>query len=88
MKVAEAANVIENTQRDLSIALINLIAMIFSRNYIYQVDVFDPLVTREDVRDFRAGDVRHSLANISKARHLLNYAPTHQVKAGIKETVS
>lgn len=39
-------------------------------------------------RDFRAGDVRHSQADISKARRLLNYAPTHQVEAGIKETVS
>jgi UDP-N-acetylglucosamine 4-epimerase len=34
-------------------------------------------------RDFRAGDVRHSLADISKSRTLLGYAPTVKVSAGI-----
>ena len=34
-------------------------------------------------RDFRAGDVRHSLADISKARRLLGFAPTHTIKAGL-----
>jgi UDP-N-acetylglucosamine 4-epimerase len=34
-------------------------------------------------RDFRAGDVRHSLADISKAQTLLGYAPDVQVGAGI-----
>jgi UDP-N-acetylglucosamine 4-epimerase len=35
-------------------------------------------------RDFRPGDVRHSLADISKAQQLLGYAPTHRVQAGIE----
>lgn len=34
-------------------------------------------------RDFRAGDVRHSLADISKARKLLGYAPEFDLKAGL-----
>lgn len=34
-------------------------------------------------RDFRAGDVRHSLADISKAQTLLRYAPAVRVGAGI-----
>jgi UDP-N-acetylglucosamine 4-epimerase len=34
-------------------------------------------------RDFRAGDVRHSLADISKAQTLLGYTPTVKVGAGI-----
>lgn len=38
-------------------------------------------------RDFRAGDVRHSLADISKARDLLGYEPTHQIAAGLKEAM-
>ena len=38
--------------------------------------------------DFRPGDVRHSLADISKAKKLLNYSPSHQIKSGISETVS
>ncbi|MFT3859352.1 MAG: SDR family oxidoreductase [Aquabacterium sp.] len=36
---------------------------------------------------FRAGDVRHSLADIGKARIHLGYAPTHDVKAGMAEAV-
>ncbi len=36
-------------------------------------------------RGFRAGDVRHSLADIGKARQLLGYAPTHTVQAGLAE---
>ncbi|MBI5502668.1 MAG: SDR family oxidoreductase [Deltaproteobacteria bacterium] len=35
--------------------------------------------------DFRAGDVRHSLADISRARRLLHYEPTHDVRAGLQE---
>lgn len=34
-------------------------------------------------RDFRAGDVRHSLADIAKARKLLGYAPEFSLKAGL-----
>ncbi len=34
-------------------------------------------------RDFREGDVRHSLADISKASHLLGYDPTISVKKGL-----
>ncbi len=37
--------------------------------------------------DFRPGDVRHSLADITKAKDLLGYDPTHNVEQGIKETV-
>jgi UDP-N-acetylglucosamine/UDP-N-acetylgalactosamine 4-epimerase len=37
--------------------------------------------------DFRAGDVRHSLADISKARRLLGYEPTHSAAEGIREAV-
>jgi UDP-N-acetylglucosamine 4-epimerase len=35
-------------------------------------------------RDFRAGDVRHSQADISKAARLLGYAPTHRLADGIR----
>lgn len=34
-------------------------------------------------RDFRAGDVRHSLADIGKARRLLGYAPTQPLGEGL-----
>ena len=35
-------------------------------------------------QDFRAGDVRHSLADISKAQNLLGYAPTHRIGEGLR----
>jgi UDP-N-acetylglucosamine 4-epimerase len=38
-------------------------------------------------RDFSPGDVRHSLADISKAQQLLNYAPTHRLREGLREAV-
>jgi UDP-N-acetylglucosamine 4-epimerase len=38
-------------------------------------------------RDFRAGDVRHSLADISKARTLLGYAPSHKIRQGVVEAM-
>ena len=36
--------------------------------------------------DFRIGDVRHSLADITRARDLLGYAPEYSVRDGLKET--
>ncbi|MFO0234029.1 MAG: NAD-dependent epimerase/dehydratase family protein [Burkholderiales bacterium] len=39
-------------------------------------------------REFRGGDVRHSLADIGKARTLLGYAPTHDVHAGLDATMA
>jgi UDP-N-acetylglucosamine 4-epimerase len=34
-------------------------------------------------RDFRAGDVRHSLADIGKAQRLLGYAPVYSIEQGL-----
>jgi UDP-N-acetylglucosamine/UDP-N-acetyl-alpha-D-glucosaminouronate 4-epimerase len=39
-------------------------------------------------RSFREGDVRHSLADISLARELLGYAPTHTLTSGLREALS
>jgi UDP-N-acetylglucosamine 4-epimerase len=39
-------------------------------------------------RDFRAGDVLHSQADIGKAQRLLGYAPTHSIGAGIAESLA
>ncbi|MFZ5485108.1 MAG: NAD-dependent epimerase/dehydratase family protein [Pseudomonadota bacterium] len=38
-------------------------------------------------RDFRAGDVRHSLADIGKAERLLGYAPSHRIDQGLAEAM-
>jgi UDP-N-acetylglucosamine/UDP-N-acetylgalactosamine 4-epimerase len=40
--------------------------------------------TKPEYRDFRAGDVRHSLADISKAQRLLGFNPTHPVERGLE----
>lgn len=37
--------------------------------------------------DFRAGDVRHSHADISRARRLLGYRPTHRIDQGLREAM-
>lgn len=38
-------------------------------------------------RDFRAGDVRHSLADIGKAKQLIGYQPTHKIHEGLAEAM-
>ncbi len=38
-------------------------------------------------RPFRAGDVRHSLADIGRARHQLGYIPTHDLSRGLREAM-
>lgn len=47
-------------------------------------DRADALAGRQpEFRPFRDGDVRHSLADVSKARRLLGYAPTHALADGL-----
>ena len=43
--------------------------------------------TQPNYRDFRAGDVRHSQADVSKAQRLLGYAPTHRLAQGVVEAM-
>ncbi len=40
-----------------------------------------------EYRDFRAGDVRHSQADISKAEKLIGYKPTHRIDDGLDESM-
>ncbi|WOJ95068.1 nucleotide sugar dehydrogenase [Congregibacter variabilis] len=55
IKVAEAAKVIENTQRDLNIALMNELAMIFDRLGIDTLDVLESAGTKWNFLPFRPG---------------------------------
>ena len=55
IKVAEAAKVIENTQRDLNIALMNELAVIFGRLNIDTVDVLKAAGTKWNFLPFRPG---------------------------------
>ncbi|MCB0325272.1 MAG: nucleotide sugar dehydrogenase [Bdellovibrionales bacterium] len=55
IKVAEAAKVIENTQRDLNIALMNELALIFDRIGISTKDVLDAAATKWNFLRFSPG---------------------------------
>jgi UDP-N-acetyl-D-galactosamine dehydrogenase len=55
VKVAEAAKVIENTQRDLNIALMNELALIFNRMNIDTLDVLEAAGTKWNFLPFRPG---------------------------------
>jgi len=65
-----------------------------SLNDLYKM-IGDRLVERVDglevnqptYRDFRPGDVRHSLADISKAQSLVGYAPSHRIAEGLDEAM-
>jgi UDP-N-acetyl-D-galactosamine dehydrogenase len=55
LKVAEAAKVIENTQRDLNIALVNELAIIFRQLNIDTLDVLEAAGTKWNFLPFRPG---------------------------------
>ena len=55
LKVAEAAKVIENTQRDLNIALVNELAIIFHQIGIDSLDVLQAAGTKWNFLHFRPG---------------------------------
>ena len=55
IKVAEAAKIIENTQRDVNIALINELALIFSKMNIDTHEVLDAANTKWNFLNFRPG---------------------------------
>lgn len=65
-----------------------------SLNNLYQM-IEDKLIERTKglkkkepiYRDFRAGDVRHSQANIDKAQELLNYQPEYKISEGLDEAM-
>jgi len=57
IKVAEAAKVIENTQRDLNIALVNELSVIFNRLDIDTIDVLEAAGSKWNFLPFRPGMV-------------------------------
>ncbi len=42
---------------------------------------------KPEYREFRLGDIRHSLADVSKAKDLLGYQPEFSVSIGLKEMI-
>jgi len=55
IKVAEAAKVVENTQRDVNIALMNELAMMFEKMDVNTSQVLDAARTKWNFLDFRPG---------------------------------
>jgi UDP-N-acetylglucosamine 4-epimerase len=74
--VNQVYNVAVNARTSLN-QLFGLLAQTLGRNGV--------TYERQPVyRDFRAGDVRHSQADISKAERLLGYQPTHTIAQGLE----
>lgn len=75
IKVAEAAKVIENTQRDLNIALINELAIIFNRMDIDTLEVLEAAGSKWNFLPFRPGLVGGHCIGVDP------YYLTHKAKA-------
>lgn len=61
-------------------ALFSAIKLALSSNNV-------PVTQDAHYRDFRAGDVRHSQADVSKINRLLGYEPQYAISAGIAEAM-
>lgn len=83
-----ALNQVYNIAVGEQTTLIELYKMI--RNFIVEMyPQFNHLRNVEPLyASYRPGDIRHSLADISKAVQLLGYEPVQTVQTGLKETLS
>lgn len=80
----EAVNKVYNVAFGEKITLNELYSMIRDPLAEYDARIRD---IEPNYGPFRPGDVRHSQADISRAKDLLGYAPTHNVREGMKKTV-
>ncbi len=80
LATGEACNKVYNVAFGERTTLNELYELIKAEVKGHKQDLAD---TKPIYRDFRAGDVRHSLADISRAKNLLGYAPQYGVKAGL-----
>ncbi len=71
IKIAEAAKIIENTQRDVNIALINEISKIFNKLKIDTNEVLDAASTKWNFLDFKPGLVGGHCISVDP--HYLSY---------------
>jgi len=83
VEIAEAHNQVYNVAMGDRTTLNELFVLLRDNLVSYGVSVgIQPAYI-----DFRAGDVRHSQADITKAHRLLSYAPTHCLSEGIEEAM-
>jgi len=79
-----ATNQVYNTALNDRTSLNQLYRMIEDR----LIERVDDLQKKEPTyRDFRDGDVRHSQAEISKAKRLIGYLPSHRIDEGLDEAM-
>ena len=78
--VNQVYNVALNARTDLN-QLFEMLRSRLAGSYAHLQD-FKPVY-----RDFRAGDVMHSQADITKAQRLLGYGPTHSFEQGLDESL-
>lgn len=81
---AENANTVYNVALNDQTTLNQLFDYI-AGNLHQRID--DLAVKKPAYQDFRAGDVRHSRADISKAEQGLGYAPSHKIQQGLEEAM-
>lgn len=81
----EAANQVYNVAVGDRTTLNELYRLIQTElgNHRHAIDV-----ARPTYRDFRQGDVRHSLADVRKAQQRLGFEPTHTVSAGMRSAMA
>jgi UDP-N-acetylglucosamine 4-epimerase len=84
-KNSDATNQIYNTALNDRTNLTELYSMIQERLISLNPEL---KANKPTYRDFRAGDVMHSQADISKAQKLLGYEPTHKINEGLDEAMS
>ena len=74
--VNQVYNVAVNARTSLNALFAHLVTTLAEQGVSYSL--------APSYRDFRAGDVRHSQADISKAHRLLGYAPSHTIIQGLQ----
>ncbi len=64
---------------------LNELYEIISQNLSQEIDSF--VHSKPIYREFRDGDIRHSNADITKAKTVLGYQPTHDIYRGMREAI-
>ena len=80
----EALNKVYNVAYGERTTLNQLFQLIKNNLVSYKADI---VTIKPQYEPFRKGDVRHSLADISRANALLGYEPRYDVEVGMKETL-
>jgi UDP-N-acetyl-D-mannosaminuronate dehydrogenase len=81
IRVAEAAKVIENTQRDLNIAFVNELAIIFEKMGLDSAEVLKAAGTKCDIRNSKVIDIIRELHEFGVETHV------HDPAAGVEDAL-